>query len=953
MKKLFNVVLCLISIGLLGACNNNLSELDAERGTISGTVTYSNATDASNIYLTVEKQESIASKVRSIHRAAGDSNQEISISYIQPDSDGKYTFKDIEVGTYRVYATSNSCVEQAVYTTVTVQANTIVVPDDLTLTATGSVKGVVTIDGNEEKNNGILVFISGTSYLSITDSKGNFTLSDVPAGSDYEVSLMKGTDSFEWTTTDVTPFETTDIGTFDLDSSKLTVATTGSDGKDGISLKWLGSFAKSSEIENAEYLNVYYNTTDGCSYIYDGEKWNLLSKAGAKGEDGVTPNFTINWLGEFYFPDCQFSYPFQDLDAFYNAWDGCSYIYYNGDFSLLAAKGEKGDQGGIGPKGEKGDKGDTGDSEQRFTYSSLHYTLQLVSMVGTFPQLIIPEEYVPGASLVLPTPTCEGKDFAGWFLDSEFMKECEYVSYDSSRGKYILTVPASYTGTLTLYAGFGKVCYSWEDFTEYLAFYTRYALYDVVFFSGDINVTSKPNMYSAPTAVIKLRGINNARWIINQDIGYLTDVALNFSIANITFDGGSNKRDFSVKTSSSYFANFVLYNCTFKNLGTSSVVSLNAASPNSSYLIEKCNFINNKVTGAIIGLFGVSHQYIQVKDCNFIDNIGGDYSLIFNPQGFLSLDNCSFSGNTGLSNFKVPGTEIYCNYFCQGGATKLNGKIDGLVVDLPVGGNSVTVDFDGNEVSPFMFYDVDTELITFYVNGAPSLSGNPEFVNGDGTLLTQEQLSKLKLVAVDGTPVPYNPSIGKFEYCYVQVSYPYCDKKSLGYEDSTPTIRSSGNEKKIIIYAPTGYEGVGIYLNGKPWEDAFYDTVDNYWEIQNDASTYNDRVSMIMTDENNKKHYVEYSLKAGMSYGYYEYKWSILGIDNYFQQLCNDYKYTITTGDKVIECMANSPLKGFIIEPGNYTFTLTAESATMGNYTLTEDLEVTTGNNSLIFQQGY
>ena len=53
------------------------------------------------------------------------------------------------------------------------------------------------------------------------------------------------------------------------------------------SIVWKGSFASADEIENPQYLWAYYNTTDGCSYIYDGEKWTLLASAGKNGADGL------------------------------------------------------------------------------------------------------------------------------------------------------------------------------------------------------------------------------------------------------------------------------------------------------------------------------------------------------------------------------------------------------------------------------------------------------------------------------------------------------------------------------------------------------------------------------------------------------------------------------------------------------------------------------------------
>ena len=51
-----------------------------------------------------------------------------------------------------------------------------------------------------------------------------------------------------------------------------------------MSIIWLGSFA--TEPENPERLNAYYNSIDGCSYIYTGTTWDLLASKGAQGEQG-------------------------------------------------------------------------------------------------------------------------------------------------------------------------------------------------------------------------------------------------------------------------------------------------------------------------------------------------------------------------------------------------------------------------------------------------------------------------------------------------------------------------------------------------------------------------------------------------------------------------------------------------------------------------------------------
>ncbi len=107
----------------------------------------------------------------------------------------------------------------------------------------------------------------------------------------------------------------------------------GMDGKDGTSINWRGSYSSASEISNKKYLDAYYNTTDGCSYIYTGSGWQLLVQAGL---DGIS----IKWLGS-YSNSSKISNP-QVLNAYYNTTDGCSYIYNGSQWELLTRKGTDG-----------------------------------------------------------------------------------------------------------------------------------------------------------------------------------------------------------------------------------------------------------------------------------------------------------------------------------------------------------------------------------------------------------------------------------------------------------------------------------------------------------------------------------------------------------------------------------------------------------------------------------
>ena len=62
-----------------------------------------------------------------------------------------------------------------------------------------------------------------------------------------------------------------------------------SDGKDGDSIIWKGSYATAPA--DPEYLWAYYNTTDGCSYLWDGTKWTVLA-----GKSGGTYDVIVTEL---------------------------------------------------------------------------------------------------------------------------------------------------------------------------------------------------------------------------------------------------------------------------------------------------------------------------------------------------------------------------------------------------------------------------------------------------------------------------------------------------------------------------------------------------------------------------------------------------------------------------------------------------------------------------------
>lgn len=278
------------------SCNNDLDnnknqEKSKSTGIISGKVLYSNLNESQNagIIITLDKTDGLRTSavIKAVKSRSIIPEARSIVANTVTNADGSYTFENIESGTYTIYAASPYSTEKAVYTNVVVREAETTVADVMTLTATGRITGKITLDEGVSGNTGFIVFVAGTSYMAITDDGGNYTISDVPAGNGYQLVVMKN-NVMHFLDTDVVvnANSSTSIATNNFTSKELK-ASDGKDGADGTSIVWLGSFEDESEIENPQYLNAYFNMKDGCSYIYDGTKWTLLSAKGDKGDNGT------------------------------------------------------------------------------------------------------------------------------------------------------------------------------------------------------------------------------------------------------------------------------------------------------------------------------------------------------------------------------------------------------------------------------------------------------------------------------------------------------------------------------------------------------------------------------------------------------------------------------------------------------------------------------------------
>jgi len=103
-------------------------------------------------------------------------------------------------------------------------------------------------------------------------------------------------------------------------------------GGDNLQFSWIGDFAAAPYActEDVKY-DAYRNTTDGAGYFCDGIDWRLIAQDGTDGTDGVS----IVWLGSF---DTAPSSP-ELNQAYFNNTDGNSYIY-NGTAWVILVQGK-------------------------------------------------------------------------------------------------------------------------------------------------------------------------------------------------------------------------------------------------------------------------------------------------------------------------------------------------------------------------------------------------------------------------------------------------------------------------------------------------------------------------------------------------------------------------------------------------------------------------------------
>ena len=267
-KNFSILIVFTLLLAFFTSCSNSITEKPSETGAIVGKVIYDNenVNDFSGIQVTLCSTNGLQTTDFCYSRGIATTARAVT-NQCFTDSKGNYSFTNVAEGVYTIYASSNSSTKKAVTTNVVVKSSATVTVEDLGLTATGSIKGKITSTTPNSDLLGYDVFIAGTSYIAKVGSDGFYEITNIPAKKGYILCLQKGTytkkinDNLE-----VKAHTCTTEGT----STEITEENIHND-----TFKWLGSFATAPS--NPNLYEAYFNTSDGCSYIWNGTNWDLLA----------------------------------------------------------------------------------------------------------------------------------------------------------------------------------------------------------------------------------------------------------------------------------------------------------------------------------------------------------------------------------------------------------------------------------------------------------------------------------------------------------------------------------------------------------------------------------------------------------------------------------------------------------------------------------------------------
>ena len=198
---LFAIAIFSLGCGGGGGGSNPASSNVAGRARVSGVVYDSSNKPVPNadVKLVLASEalvDSLTDNPKSSSRFAKNGNE--TVFNTKTDNKGQYTFNNVPYGEYTLSAIT---ADKAQIVTRLVVKNSTVTPAEIVLKPFGSISGTVTKAGSSQLD-GTVVSIVNTSYCAITDSKGAFTLRNIPADTEFTISAMAS--GYETATTKAT-----------------------------------------------------------------------------------------------------------------------------------------------------------------------------------------------------------------------------------------------------------------------------------------------------------------------------------------------------------------------------------------------------------------------------------------------------------------------------------------------------------------------------------------------------------------------------------------------------------------------------------------------------------------------------------------------------------------------------------------------------------------------------
>ena len=232
---------------------------------ITGRVGFANPSSSGTITVFLERTDGLhvetgTSRDSGVERAVSPGARS---TVVGPD--GSYSFDNVPEGVYTVFAVSGEG-EQAILINVAVRGDSPVTSANMTLLPPGNITGQIVLDDSDGGNLGFTVFIAGTSFMAITNQAGQFTMSNVPANTELQIAVMRGTFATIWTSAVTQSGGTIDLGRFDVTQSQL----------HGDTLIWRG--ALSAHPENPQRNWSYFNTVTRRTYVFDGARWIVMGQ---------------------------------------------------------------------------------------------------------------------------------------------------------------------------------------------------------------------------------------------------------------------------------------------------------------------------------------------------------------------------------------------------------------------------------------------------------------------------------------------------------------------------------------------------------------------------------------------------------------------------------------------------------------------------------------------------